>query len=56
MNRRPRLTLGLALGGALTFLLGVRRDDAALRWAGIGALVAAFLLRFERSRSDAGES
>lgn len=55
MNRRPRLTLGLALAGVLTFLFGVRRDDSTLRWAGIGALLAAFLLRFDRSPSGTDE-
>lgn len=44
--RRSGLKLGLAAVGAVLFLVGVRRDDATLRWVGIGWFVAAFLSRF----------
>jgi hypothetical protein len=35
-----------ALVGILVFVYGVRSDSGGLRWAGIGLLGAAFLLRF----------
>lgn len=44
--RRSSVKLGLAAIGAVLFLAGVRRDDATLRWVGIGWFVAAFLSRF----------
>lgn len=56
--RRSGLKLGLAAIGAVLFLVGVRRDDATLRWVGIGWFVAAFLSRFldrGASRDPVGE-
>jgi len=44
--RRSNVKLGLAAIGAVLFLVGVRRDDAALRWVGIGWFAVAFLTRF----------
>jgi len=51
---QPLLKLGLAGIGAILFLAGVRRDDATLRWVGIGWFAAAFLARFldRSSRRD----
>ena len=42
--------LVLALIAAILFGYGIRTDDPALRWAGIGFLVAAMVLRFVGSR------
>ena len=55
MSGRHGAKLGLAIIGAVLFLVGVRRDDAAIRWVGIGWFVAAFALRFV-GRSDAAGS
>ena len=55
MSGRQRVKLGLAAIGAVLFLVGVRRDDAAIRWVGIGWFVAAFALRF-LGRSDVAGS
>ena len=54
MRGQPLLKLGLAGVGAILFLVGVRRDDATLRWVGIGWFAAAFLTRFldRSSRRD----
>lgn len=41
----------LALIAAVLFGYGIRTDDPALRWAGIGFLVAAIVLRFLGSRN-----
>ncbi|MFM8567586.1 MAG: hypothetical protein ACKOCV_07880 [Gemmatimonadota bacterium] len=46
MSGRSHLKLGLASIGAVLFLVGVRRDDATLRWVGIGWFALAFLSRF----------
>ena len=56
MSRHLRPKLGLAIIGAVLFLLGVRRDDATLRWVGIGWFAAAFLIRFvsRAAAPDAG--
>ena len=57
--RRSGVKLGLAAIGAVLFLVGVRRDDATLRWVGIGWFAAAFLSRFldrRTSRDRGGES
>jgi uncharacterized membrane protein len=35
-----------ALIAIILFAYGIRTDDSALRWAGIGFLVAALLMRF----------
>lgn len=51
MRGQPLRKLGLAGVGAVLFLVGVRRDDATLRWVGIGWFAAAFLTRF-RDRSS----
>lgn len=57
--RRSNVKLGLAAIGAVLFLVGVRRDDATLRWVGIGWFAAAFLSRFldrAASRDPGGEA
>ena len=38
--------LVVALIAAILFGLGIRNDSPALRWAGIGFLLAALLMRF----------
>jgi hypothetical protein len=38
--------LALALAAAILFTLGIRNDSPQLRWAAIGFLAAAVLLRF----------
>jgi hypothetical protein len=44
--------IALALMAAVLFALGVRTDYPQLRWAAIGCLTAAVLLRFlDRNRS-----
>ncbi|MFZ9898671.1 MAG: hypothetical protein ACO3F5_04445 [Gemmatimonadaceae bacterium] len=55
MRGQPQLTLGLAVVGALLFLVGVQRDDATLRWMGVWWLGAAFLSRFLRRSSSRRE-
>jgi hypothetical protein len=47
--------IGLALIGLILFGAGVRLERPELRWTGIGFVVAAWLLRFVRSR-NAGQS
>ncbi|HEX2723130.1 MAG TPA: hypothetical protein VHM24_09435 [Gemmatimonadaceae bacterium] len=44
--------LTLALIAAVLFGMGVRGGEPALRWAAIGFLVAAVLLRFVDRRTD----
>jgi hypothetical protein len=44
--------LALAGAGIVVWGMGVRLDNAMLRWTGIGLIVAAFLLRFARGRQD----
>jgi hypothetical protein len=43
--------LTLALIAAILFGLGVRGDNEALRWAAVGFLAAAVVLRFFRPRT-----
>ena len=42
--------LTLALAAAILFGYGIRSDNNALRWLGIGLLVAALAMRFIRPR------
>jgi len=45
--------LALAVAGIILFGYGIRADDPRLRWAGIGFLAAAAILRFVgRKRRD----
>ncbi len=44
--------LAVAAVGIFIWGYGVRVDDAAFRWAGIGILAAAVLLRFVPFRRD----
>jgi glucose dehydrogenase len=54
-----RVKVALALIGLLLFGAGVRLERIELRWAGLGLVVVAWLLRFIRQRkaaeSEAGE-
>lgn len=53
----PRLTavkLALTFTGLATFGVGVRIDQPGVRWAGIGLVAVAFVLRFSR-RQPAGD-
>lgn len=43
---RTRLKLMLAIAGLAVFFLGARAGNMQLRWAGIGLVTAAWLLRF----------
>lgn len=62
MSPLTQLKLGLALAGLILFGYGVRADSNLLRWAGIGFLAAAAVLRFvgprssRRSRRDPDDS
>jgi hypothetical protein len=40
----------VALIAAILLVYGIRTDDEAVRWAGIGFLVAALIMRFIRPR------
>ena len=50
MTRIDSFKVGLALCAVALFALSMRSDSAPLRWAAIACLLAAFLLRFVRSR------
>ena len=42
--------LALMLAAAILLAWGIRTDDSALRWAGIGFLFLALILRFFKPR------
>lgn len=44
--------LVLALAGIACFGVGIRLDHVPLRWAGIGLVAVAWVLRFARPRAD----
>ena len=46
--------LALMLVAAILLAWGIRSDDSALRWAGIGFLFAALILRFFKPRKPRG--
>jgi multisubunit Na+/H+ antiporter MnhE subunit len=46
--------LALMLVAAVLLAWGIRTDDSALRWAGIGFLFAALVLRFFKPRKPRG--
>jgi len=46
--------LALMLVAAVLLAWGIRADDAALRWAGIGFLFVALILRFWKPRKPRG--
>jgi len=48
--------LALMLIAAVLLGWGIRTDDSALRWAGIGFLFAALILRFLKPRKPRGLS
>ncbi len=48
LGRVQVVKLALALGGIALFGIGIRVDQFALRWAGIGLVAVAWVLRFAR--------
>lgn len=46
MNARTTIKLIFALGGIVLFGAGIRMGNDALRWAGLGAVAVAWVLRF----------
>lgn len=46
--------LALMMIAAILLAWGIRADDTALRWAGIGFLFAALVLRFFKPRRPRG--
>ncbi|HMI55971.1 MAG TPA: hypothetical protein VK494_07290 [Gemmatimonadaceae bacterium] len=46
--------LGLMLAAAILLAWGIRTDDSAIRWAGIGFLFIALILRFFKPRKPRG--
>jgi hypothetical protein len=44
--------LALALGGMVTFGVGVRAGNGLIRWTGIGLVAFAWLMRFVKDRND----
>jgi hypothetical protein len=46
--------LALMLVAAVLLAWGIRTDDSALRWAGIGFLFAALIIRFFKPRKPRG--
>ncbi|MDQ6770630.1 MAG: hypothetical protein M3Z54_11665 [Gemmatimonadota bacterium] len=46
--------LALMLIAAVLLTWGIRTDESALRWAGIGFLFAALILRFFKPRKPRG--
>ena len=54
MSRFTAAKLVLAVAGIATFGLGIRFDSIAVRWAGIGLVAAAWLLRFVKAPPAAG--
>jgi hypothetical protein len=50
MSRLTQAKVALAVIGLVLFGAGVRFEYAELRWAGIGCVAVAWLLRFARTR------
>ena len=46
VNARTTIKLIFALGGIVLFGAGIRMGNDALRWAGLGAVAVAWVLRF----------
>lgn len=46
MTKFVAIRAGMTLGGLLVFVIGIRTGSAEIRWAGIGVLGAAFVVRF----------
>jgi hypothetical protein len=44
--------LALAAGGIILFGIGIRFENATLRWTGTGFVAAALILRFVKGRRD----
>ena len=50
MTRPTILKLGVAGTALVIFVIGMRLDNAAVRWMGIALMLSAFLLRFWKPR------
>jgi hypothetical protein len=44
--------LALAASGVILFGIGIRLENATLRWTGTGLVAAALILRFVKNRRD----
>ncbi len=44
--------LALAGSGIATFAIGIRVDNAAIRWTGIGLVLVAWMLRFVKDQGN----
>jgi hypothetical protein len=44
--------IAFAASGVIVFGIGIRIQQPAMRWTGIGLLVAALMLRFAQRRRD----
>lgn len=53
MNLRTTIKLAFALGGLLLFGAGIRLGNDVLRWAGLGAVGVAWVLRFWKPKPPA---
>jgi hypothetical protein len=51
-----RIKFALAIMGLVIFVAGVRLEDSRLRFIGIGFFVAAWLLRFVKTRPPRNQS
>ena len=56
MTTFTTIKLSLALCGIALFGAGIRLESPALRWAGLGCVAAAWLLRFRKSPTAGGTS
>lgn len=55
LSKLSVLKLGFAMAGLATFGVGLRVDDARVRWIGIALVAIAWLLRFAAPRRSAGQ-
>ena len=55
MPRLVSVKIALVAAGLITFGLGVRVDNIWIRWAGIGVVAIAWVLRFAKRPRQAGE-
>ena len=46
-----QLKFALTIAGLIIWAVGLRLDNAAIRWVGIAAIALAFLVRFHKPRS-----
>ncbi len=52
MKTITRVKLALAVSGMVVFGIGIRLDNPAVRYTGIGLVAGAWLLRFAKDRGD----